>query len=743
MTVLYTNNATTTLNGAITDITTSITVTDASVFPAVSTPDHAYLTIISAFSIEIIKVTDITGNVITCIRGEDGTSAVSFPDQARVDLRVTKALLDDLAFGVQETEEQVATADQTVFTLTGMTYFPGVNNLDVYINGVRQYSDAYAETSTTVITFTSGLDADDKVKFVTNTAITSALQSASSVGYSPDGIGAVDTNVQAKLRETVSVKDFGATGDGTTDDTAAITLAITAAGANGHVFFPEGVYIVADDNADTFCLIQLDGQTWYGAGNGSIIRLSGSAGGIKTVVSTATGAQNYCIRDMQIDGNRGNITPVADLYNNYGLIKGPSNGKNGYYKNLLLVNSWGRTLETGAESATVTTGVRVENVTVLNAGTKAIEVMNCNSVTVSGCHVEVVAYTDAENNGLGAATSSSCFEVASSEYVTISGCHGKQIVSATLGPGIRLVNSSSKIEVYGCTIEGGSYLGFIQNVNDVKFHHNLGKDITGNGFFIGDADTSDPTTKCERIWVHHNTLIDVSAAYMLISAEKTGYNSYTEVFIHNNNFVKISGTPTYGIYNKGYVVDNPQTGTCLVYQWDNVFTGSIPNPIAGLSTTTAAEIQGRPGKGWSILAQSAVAISHTGTTLETTVATVVVPIGTMGKNGRIRVTTHWSYPNSANNKIVRTRWGGSQSMVSTNTTSTQNKNTIDICNRNDLASQVISMHGNGEGWGVAINLGYTTIDTAAAVNLTFTCALALDTETAILESYIVEAYHEV
>ena len=208
MTVLYTNNATTTLNGAITDITTSITVTDASVFPAVSTPDHAYLTIISAFSIEIIKVTDITGNVITCIRGEDGTSAVSFPDQARVDLRVTKALLDDLAFGVQETEEQVATADQTVFTLTGMTYFPGVNNLDVYINGVRQYSDAYAETSTTVITFTSGLDADDKVKFVTNTAITSALQSASSVGYSPDGIGAVDTNVQAKLRESPSLADY-------------------------------------------------------------------------------------------------------------------------------------------------------------------------------------------------------------------------------------------------------------------------------------------------------------------------------------------------------------------------------------------------------------------------------------------------------------------------------------------------------------------------------------------------------
>jgi hypothetical protein len=44
--------------------------------------------------------------------------------------------------------------------------------------------------------------------------------------YTPAGTGVVTTTVQAKLRQTVNVADFGAVCDGTTDDTAAVQLAI-------------------------------------------------------------------------------------------------------------------------------------------------------------------------------------------------------------------------------------------------------------------------------------------------------------------------------------------------------------------------------------------------------------------------------------------------------------------------------------------------------------------------------------
>jgi hypothetical protein len=57
--------------------------------------------------------------------------------------------------------------------------------------------------------------------------------------------GAVGRTVHQKLQDLVSVKDFGATGDGTTDDTTAIQAAIYYAQTNGGcVYLPAGIYII-------------------------------------------------------------------------------------------------------------------------------------------------------------------------------------------------------------------------------------------------------------------------------------------------------------------------------------------------------------------------------------------------------------------------------------------------------------------------------------------------------------------
>jgi mannitol/fructose-specific phosphotransferase system IIA component len=150
-------------------------------------------------------------------------------------------------YTVQE-EIQTATAGQTVFTLTTTTYTPGTNSLSVFVDGVNQYDGvgyAFVETDATTVTFTAGLHVGALVKFTTAVPATGTATNAAVVVYNPAGTGAVTTTVQAKLRQTVSVQDFGAVGDGTTDDTVAIQAAIDSLTTGGVVYFPTGEYRIA------------------------------------------------------------------------------------------------------------------------------------------------------------------------------------------------------------------------------------------------------------------------------------------------------------------------------------------------------------------------------------------------------------------------------------------------------------------------------------------------------------------
>ncbi len=87
--------------------------------------------------------------------------------------------------------------------------------------------------------------------------------SVASPDYTAIGEGAATRTVYDKLSDIASVKDFGATGDGLTDDTGAIINALSASDA---VFLPEGEYLVSAT------ITLKTGQSLYGAGAASVIK---------------------------------------------------------------------------------------------------------------------------------------------------------------------------------------------------------------------------------------------------------------------------------------------------------------------------------------------------------------------------------------------------------------------------------------------------------------------------------------
>lgn len=73
-------------------------------------------------------------------------------------------------------------------------------------------------------------------------------------GFLQSGAGAVTRTWQARLRDWVSVKDFGALGDGVTDDTPAIVNAISSTPWGGTLYFPPGTYSVQSVGSAIFTI---------------------------------------------------------------------------------------------------------------------------------------------------------------------------------------------------------------------------------------------------------------------------------------------------------------------------------------------------------------------------------------------------------------------------------------------------------------------------------------------------------
>lgn len=95
MTEKFANNASSTLNGAINNSQTSIVVTSATTFP--STGNFRLLLGANPLTAEITLVTGVSGNTFTVLRGQEGTTASSWPDLTTVTHILTAGAINQLA----------------------------------------------------------------------------------------------------------------------------------------------------------------------------------------------------------------------------------------------------------------------------------------------------------------------------------------------------------------------------------------------------------------------------------------------------------------------------------------------------------------------------------------------------------------------------------------------------------------------------------------------------------------------
>jgi hypothetical protein len=230
-----------------------------------------------------------------------------------------------------------------------------------------------AVTYRRVITYSDGStdDTDPYTAPYVSSAVLATSSGSSLVGFIQAGTGAVARTAQAKMRDFVSVKDFGAVGDGVADDTAAIQAAIDHAGDVGGaaIHIPAGTYKVTDTLE-----INSSNVTLYGDGGSTVVK-----------AYDATGAYNWTQLGIIVANIRLSYTQTSDRISNinlHSLVVDQSNVTTGYFAAPSSRRLWG-----SAIGARFVDNISVRNVRVIDGITSGISLRGCFNQSVEGCTV--------------------------------------------------------------------------------------------------------------------------------------------------------------------------------------------------------------------------------------------------------------------------------------------------------------------------------------------------------------------
>lgn len=614
---------------------------------------------------------------------------------------------------------------------------------------------------------------------------------ATTLQFLQSGTGAVSRSVQSKLQDTISVKDFGAVGDGVTDDTSAINAAFAVLRAaylpdslSGRnpvtLLFPQGTYLCSGSINAT----AIRGYGWnvdfrgaeiistatglvsfdllhsrYGTINNMVIR-SESATKPKMGVQVGyidhnTSSGNITFNDCNIVGyfsqacyyNGGSEQTVE----NNCTFRNEDSASTSYAAIYDSANWWKRTssFQTGDLVTVSITNITQANPAVVTApghafgngdqiridNVSGMTNVNGNYYTVAGVSGNTFQLSGIDSTGFSAYTSGG--DVARVEsYSFCLATHNNTTYFKTNGGKAIWQGWHSDDHMYNnCYCAVGSGETAIDLIFDVTnggvYHQNLHigmrVETTGMSTCVRFNRLTDGTIHISGFKYWDS--LPFATDQIFSSTSNSGSVVIHGMDIRIPRFQANSGAgPTNGLFNDPAKFTG-SNGT-IVTRLSSV-TGLPTNFVGDLTLQSGPRYFGRPRVFGSINTQT----SHTGDTNETVLGTITVPGNAMGPNGFVEVDAHFSFTGT-NTKTARIRFNGLSGTTYHNlapTTQLSAHANVVIYNRNSASSQVST--GAGTAFG-ASSLGAVTssVDTTSDVNIVFTGQLTNTGETIAIEA---------